>query len=141
LFKKNISLNIYNNWLISINDQFQTYIIYILQTNFMCIYWDGTYNMYDWKTLTNIKLIYVCMYTCSMLPSSISVLNVSNMDSWSRFSKSSIRIGAVINTNLHKTKKKQMRHDEGWINEINKKMKSRKLDHKTITIGFGEPRE
>ena len=53
------------------------------------------------------------MYTCSMLPSSISVLNVSNMDSWSRFSKSSIRIGAVINTNLHKTKKKQMRHDEG----------------------------
>jgi pseudouridine-5'-phosphate glycosidase len=46
------------------------------------------------------KDVCVCIYTCSMLPSSISVLNVSNMDSWSRFSKSSTHIGAVIiNTN------------------------------------------
>lgn len=68
-----------------------------------------------------------------MLPSSISVLNVSNMDSWSRFSKSSTGTGAVNQRTKHIY----------YIEKIKRAPVNQSIMETKIvrTIGFGEQRE
>lgn len=70
-----------------------------------------------------------------MLPSSISVLNVSNMDSWSRFSKSSTGTGTV--TQIDNVNVRYNNITDG----IKLKWNRRKKVKAGMTIGFGEQGE